>query len=79
MSRLAIDRTHSNMRYAAIASVLALGDLERFVYVLSVLERYTDQDCSLLLGRSLQEIEKTRHRALQYLAEVDSEGPVRRA
>jgi hypothetical protein len=31
----------------AIATVLALEDFERFVFILSVLERYSDQDCSL--------------------------------
>jgi hypothetical protein len=31
---------------AAIASILGLGDFERFVFVMSVLERYSDQDCS---------------------------------
>jgi hypothetical protein len=34
---------------AAIASILGLEDFERFVFVMSVLERYSDQDCSVLL------------------------------
>jgi hypothetical protein len=33
-----------------IAAVLDLGPFERFVYVMSVLEHYSDQDCSVLLG-----------------------------
>src|SRR5437588_545229 len=33
-----------------IAAVLELRPFERFVYVMSVLERYSDQDCSVLLG-----------------------------
>jgi len=65
------------LQYAPFASVLALGDLERFVYVLSVLERYTDEECSALLESSLQEIEETRNRALQHIAEVDSKGSLR--
>jgi hypothetical protein len=38
---------------SAIASILALEEFERFVFVLSVLERYSDQDCSVLLGLHL--------------------------
>lgn len=33
-----------------IAAVLELRPFDRFVYVMSVLERYSDQDCSVLLG-----------------------------
>ena len=48
--------------------VLALEDFERFVFVLSVLERYTDHECALLMGCSLQEIQDARMQALQHLA-----------
>ena len=68
---------NNDLRYGPLASVLALGDFERFVFVLSVLERYTDQECLGLLKSSLQEIEETRCRALQHLAEVDGDGPMR--
>src|SRR5260370_36040550 len=37
---------------ADIAAVLELRPFERFVYVMSVLERYSDQDFSVLLGCS---------------------------
>jgi len=52
------------------ASILALEDFERFVYVLSVLEGYPDQTCAVLLGTSVQEILETRVDALQHIAEV---------
>jgi hypothetical protein len=65
------------LRYGAFAIVLALGDFERFVCVLSVLEGYTDRECSVLLKSSLQEIEQTRSRAIQHMAEVDSDGTLR--
>jgi DNA-directed RNA polymerase specialized sigma24 family protein len=55
---------------AAIASILELEDLERFVFVISVLERYSDQDCALLLGCSRQDVRETRARALQHVAEA---------
>ncbi len=48
------------------AAILALQDFERFVYVLSVLEGYTDRECGTLLGVSPQQIEETRTRALQH-------------
>jgi DNA-directed RNA polymerase specialized sigma24 family protein len=55
---------------ATIATVLALEDFERFVFVLSVLERYSDQDCSLLLSCSREEVEQARMRALQQILEL---------
>ena len=71
VSRSATDHNLSNtaLPYGPFAKVLALEDLERFVYVLSVLEGYTDWECSVLLKSSPQEIEQTRSRALQHMAE----------
>jgi DNA-directed RNA polymerase specialized sigma24 family protein len=56
-------------RPAAIATVLALGDFERFVFVLSALERYSDQDCSILLSCSREDVRTARMRALQQTSE----------
>ena len=53
----------------AIACILQLEHFERFVFVMSVLERYSDQDCSVLLGCSRQDIGETRMRALLLVAE----------
>jgi hypothetical protein len=39
-----------------IAAVLALEPFERFVYVITVLEHYSDQDCSLLLGCARRDV-----------------------
>ncbi len=55
----------------AIARILRLEHFERFVFVMSVLERYSDQDCSVLLGCSRQDIGETRIRALLHVAEAD--------
>jgi DNA-directed RNA polymerase specialized sigma24 family protein len=55
----------------AIARILRLEHLERFVFVMSVLEKYSDQDCSVLLGCSRQDVGETRMRALLHLAEPD--------
>jgi hypothetical protein len=53
----------------AIARVLRLEHFERFVFVMSVFEKYSDQDCSLLLGCSRQDVGEARMRALLHLAE----------
>jgi hypothetical protein len=50
-----------------IAVVLELGPFERFVYVMSVLERYSDQDCSVLLGCARRDVIAARIRALQQI------------
>jgi DNA-directed RNA polymerase specialized sigma24 family protein len=52
---------------AEIALVLALEPFERFVYVMSVLERYSDHDCSILLGCARREVMATRIRAVQQI------------
>lgn len=56
---------------APFASILALEDFERFTYVLSVLERYQNQNCALLLGASTQEVRAARFRALQHIADFE--------
>ena len=56
--------------HGAIATVLALGDFERFVFVLSVLERYSDQDCSILLSCSREDVRRARMRALKQISEI---------
>ena len=48
-----------------ISAVLALPPFERFVFVMSVLERYSDQDCALLLDCTRREVMAARARALQ--------------
>jgi uncharacterized membrane protein len=48
-----------------IAAVLLLEPFERFVYVMSVLEHYSDHDCSLLLGCAQRDVVAGRVRALQ--------------
>jgi hypothetical protein len=50
-----------------IAAVLELGPFERFVYVISVLERYSDQDCSVLLGCAQRDVIAARIRALRQI------------
>jgi hypothetical protein len=56
---------------ATIASILGLEDFERFVFVMSIVERHSDQDCSLLLGCSRQDVREAKMQALQHVAESD--------
>jgi len=51
------------------ADILMLEDFERFVYVLSILEKYSDQDCAILLGVSRQDIRVGRTHAFQQIAD----------
>jgi hypothetical protein len=52
---------------AEIAAVLALALFERFVFVMSVLEHYSDHECSILLGCSRRDVIAARIRALQQI------------
>jgi DNA-directed RNA polymerase specialized sigma24 family protein len=49
---------------------LRLADFERFVFVMSVLEHYSEHDCALLLGCSGREIREGRTHALKELADL---------
>jgi hypothetical protein len=53
-----------------IDSVLALEDFERFVFVMTVLERYSDHDSALLIGCSIAEIRAARTCALEEIAHL---------
>jgi DNA-directed RNA polymerase specialized sigma24 family protein len=48
--------------------VLVLDDFERFVFVMSVLERMSDLECAVLLGYSAEKVRETRVRALRQSA-----------
>ena len=48
--------------FAESESILDLPEIERFVFVICVLERYSIHDCALLLGKSPREVNEVRHR-----------------
>jgi DNA-directed RNA polymerase specialized sigma24 family protein len=56
-------------RHFAMEAVLGLEDFERFVFIMSVLEHYSEHDCALLLGCSVGDIREGRIRALKELAD----------
>ena len=49
-------------------AVFRLEDYERFVFVMSVLEHYSDHDCALILECLVPEVREARTRALKELA-----------
>jgi hypothetical protein len=53
-----------------LARIVGLNSFERFVFVMSVLEKYSDQDCSLLLGCFRQDVINARTAAILHLASV---------
>jgi hypothetical protein len=50
-----------------VDAVLQLADFDRFVFVMFVLEHYSEHDCALLLDCSAKEIREARTRALEEL------------
>jgi DNA-directed RNA polymerase specialized sigma24 family protein len=61
-------RALSDGQQAEIAAILELKPFARFVYVITVLERYSDQECSVLLGCTRLDVLSARTHALQKLA-----------
>lgn len=52
-----------------LAAMQTLSSVDRIVYVMSVLERYSDQECATLLGITLRETKAARERALTQLSQ----------
>ncbi len=51
-----------------IERVLELEPFDRFVFIMTVLERYSEHDCSLLLGCTSQHVRDARIRAVGQMA-----------
>jgi hypothetical protein len=60
-------KQHENEKPCEIDSVTQLPSFERFVFVMSILERYSDWDCSVLLECSMKKIAQARIGALRRL------------
>jgi DNA-directed RNA polymerase specialized sigma24 family protein len=52
-----------------LSHVLALDSFERFVFVMSVLERMFDLECAVLLGCSVEKVREARAQALRHVAD----------
>lgn len=62
---------HSETDREEIARIVELPAFERFVFVMSVLERNSDQECSLLLGCTRGEVSAARIRVLRQMGSCD--------
>ena len=60
----------------SLKCVQEMSPFDRFVFVMSVLERYSDRDCALLLGCSSTDILPARIRALQQISGLEKSHPV---
>jgi DNA-directed RNA polymerase specialized sigma24 family protein len=60
---------HTTGRDSEIDVVIRLAPLERFVFVMSILERYSAWDCSMLLGCGVKLVGLAQLRALRRLPE----------
>jgi nucleoside diphosphate kinase len=59
---------------AEIVRILAMPAFERFAFVLSVLERLSDQDCAVLLACTTGELVEARTRGLQQIGNPAEQG-----
>jgi len=67
------DRMLQAEQHVEIAAVLGLEPFERIVFVMAVLERYSDHECSLLLGCPRRDVLAARTRSLQQIgSEVEN-------
>jgi hypothetical protein len=62
------DQSSGSGGHFDLETVLGLGNFERFVFVMSVLENYSHHECALLLGCSVLEIRRGRIHSLEELA-----------
>ncbi len=58
---------HARSERGEIAAIVNLPAFERFAFVISMLERYSDQQCSLFLNRTRDEVIAGRTRALEQI------------
>jgi hypothetical protein len=55
-----------------LAAIISLSAFERFVFVMSILERMSDGDCFSLLRCSRRELDLARELAVRFLATTDT-------
>lgn len=69
--RRSLPDNHRNPNFhpdVSIGCVLEQPAFDRFVFVMSVLEGYSDRDCALLLGCSCADVVETRIRTFQQIS-----------
>jgi hypothetical protein len=68
-ARLSIGEISAELQaYPNLVGIVRLNSFERFVFIMSILEKYSDQDCSLLLGCFRRDVINARSAAIRNLA-----------
>jgi len=70
LSPLIGDVTAEVRAYPNFARIVGLNSFERFVFIMSILEKYSDQECSLLLGCFQRDVINAQTAAIRHLASV---------
>jgi hypothetical protein len=60
--------THDAQKDACLAAVLELEAFPRFVFVMTILEHFSDRECATLLGATMQDIADAKLQAVEQLA-----------
>ena len=69
--RLSIGEIFAKVRaYPNLVGIVRLNSFERFVFIMSILEKYSEQECSLLLGCFRRDVINARIAAIRHLASV---------
>ena len=63
--------------YFEVGDVVALEPFARFVFVLSVLEQYSQRECALMLDTSVKEVRRVRVQAIEQVVTSLDTVPVR--
>jgi len=59
-------------REIALPRILDLAEFDRFVFVITVLEHYSDHDCALLLSAFFRDVRHSRLRAMRNIAVLEN-------
>ena len=70
-SLISLKGAAASEKRSLFAAIVELSAFERFVFVMSVLEKQSDEDCSMLLGCSRRDVMIARELALKRLSDTD--------
>jgi hypothetical protein len=69
--RLSIGEISAEVRaYPNLVGIVRLNSFERFVFIMSILEKYSDQECSFFLGCFLRDVINAWIAAFRHLPSV---------
>ncbi len=71
LRRASVEGTVTSAQSSPFAGILSLGEFERFVFVMSVLEGQSVKACAVLLRCSHRDVSMARGLALTRLAQID--------